>query len=67
MIPFLFLPIMALFLRVPRWTWSGAGEPVARDAMIVTLQSTLIAQVIVGRDPGGVPATRRFPGHIFVT
>jgi len=70
MILFLFLPIMALFLRVPPMDLVRAlGEPVARDAMIVTLQSTLIAQVIivvVGTPAAYLIATRRFPGRTFI-
>lgn len=70
MILFLFLPIMALFLRVPPMELIRAlGDPVAQDAMIITLQSTLIAQaiiVVVGTPAAYLIATRGFPGRSLV-
>ncbi len=70
MLLFLFLPILALFLQVPPMDLvSALGDPVAKDALIITLQSTLMAQVIIivlGTPAGYLIATREFPGRSLV-
>ncbi len=64
---FLVVPIVAIFLRVPPGKLIDAlGSGVARDALIVTLQTTVVAQVAIilfGTPTAYLLATRRFPGH----
>ena len=64
---FLVLPIAAIFLRVPPGELVDAlGSEAARDALVVTLQTTLVAQALIiafGTPTAYLLATRRFPGH----
>jgi molybdate transport system permease protein len=64
---FLVVPIAAIFLRVPPGQLVAAlGSEVARDALIVTLETTLIAQLLIvafGTPTAYLLATRRFPGR----
>ena len=67
---FLLVPIAAIFLRVPPGDLLDAlGSPVARDAMRVTLATTLTAQIVilvVGTPAAYLLATRRFRGRALV-
>jgi len=64
---FLVVPILAIFLRVsPGDLVSALGSAVARDALIVTLETTVIAQLLIvcfGTPTAYLLATRRFPGR----
>ena len=64
---FLVVPIVAIFLRVPPGDLVDAlGSEVARDALIVTLETTVVAQVLIlafGTPTAYLLANRRFPGH----
>jgi len=64
---FLVLPVVAIFVRVPPGDLVEAlGSPVARDAVRVTLATTLVAQaaiLLVGTPAAYLLATRRFPGR----
>ena len=64
---FLVVPIAAIFLRVPPGKLVDAlGSEVARDALVVTLQTTVVAQLLIiafGTPTAYLLATRRFPGH----
>ena len=64
---FLVVPVAAIFLRVPPGELvSALGSSVARDALRVTLVTTLVAQVailLVGTPAAYVIATRRFRGR----
>jgi len=64
---FLVVPILAIFLRVsPGDLASALGSAVARDALIVTLETTVIAQLLIvcfGTPTAYLLATRRFPGR----
>ena len=63
-------PIAAIFLRVPPGDLLDAlGSPVARDALRVTLATTLAAQAVillVGTPAAYLLATRRFRGRSLV-
>ena len=63
---FLFVPIAAIFLRVPPGDLIDAlGSEVARDALIVTLETTVVSQVLIitfGTPTAYLLANRRFPG-----
>lgn len=67
---FLVVPVAAIFLRVPPGELVDAlGSPVARDALRVTLVTTLVAQaviLVVGTPAAYLLATRRFRGRSFV-
>ena len=67
---FLVVPIAAIFLRVPPGDLVDAlGSEVARDALIVTLETTVVAQVLIlafGTPSAYLLANRRFPGHSLV-
>ena len=67
---FLLVPIAAIFLRVPPGDLLDAlGSPVARDALRVTLATTLTAQIVilvVGTPAAYLLATRRFRGRALV-
>jgi molybdate transport system permease protein len=67
---FLLVPIAAIFLRVPPGDLVDAlGSPVARDALRVTLATTLVAQLVilvVGTPAAYLLATRRFRGRALV-
>ena len=64
---FLLVPIAAIFLRVPPGDLVEAlGSPVARDALRVTIATTLVAQLVilvVGTPAAYLLATRRFRGR----
>ena len=67
---FLALPIAALFLRVgPGELVSSLGSPVARDAIVVSLKTNLIAEaliVVLGTPAAYLLARRRFRGRALV-
>jgi molybdate transport system permease protein len=67
---FLLVPIAAIFLRVPPGELLDAlGSPVARDALRVTLATTLAAQAAIllfGTPAAYLLATRRFRGRALV-
>jgi molybdate transport system permease protein len=67
---FLLIPIAAIFLRVPPGDLVDAlGSDVARDALRVTLATTLVAQLVilaVGTPAAYLIATRRFRGRALV-
>jgi molybdate transport system permease protein len=64
---FLVLPLIAIFTHVPPGELlDQLGEPVVRDALIVSLKTSLVAQlfiVLFGTPTAYVLATRRFPGR----
>ena len=66
-VAFLALPVVALFLRVPPSELvAQLGDPVARDALVVSLRTNAIAQVLVlaiGTPAAYALATRRFRGR----
>lgn len=67
---FLVLPIVAIFLRVPPGDLVAAlGSEAARDALLVTLETTLMAQaltLLVGTPAAYLLAHRRFRGRSLV-
>ena len=67
---FLALPVAALFLRVsPGDLVSSLGSSVARDAMVVSLKTNLIAEaliVVIGTPAAYLLARRRFRGRALV-
>ena len=69
-VAFLALPVVAIFLRVPPGDLLDAlGSQVARDALRVTLVTTLVAQgliLVVGTPAAYLLATRHFRGRPFV-
>jgi molybdate transport system permease protein len=64
---FLVVPIVAIFLRVPpRDLVAALGSQAARDALVVTIETTVVAQVLIiafGTPTAYLLANRRFPGH----
>jgi molybdate transport system permease protein len=66
-VAFLTLPIVAIFLRVPPGELlAGMTSGVARDALLVTLKTNVVANVLillVGTPAAYVIATRRFRGR----
>jgi molybdate transport system permease protein len=64
---FLLLPLVALFLRVPPGTlFAQLGSEVARDALLVSLKTSVIAHIfvlLVGTPAAYLLATRRFRGR----
>jgi molybdate transport system permease protein len=64
---FLALPVAAIFLRVsPGTLVHELGDPVARDALVVSLETSAVAQVLVvalGTPTAYLLATRRFRGR----
>lgn len=64
---FLLLPLVALFLRVPPGTLiEQLGSGAALDAMLVSLETSLIAHVVIlgfGTPVAWALATRSFPGR----
>ena len=66
-VTFLVLPVIAIFLRVsPTTLIRELGDPVARDALIVSLRTSALAQALVvvfGTPTAYVLATKRFRGH----
>ena len=67
---FLVVPVVAIFVQVPPGELLDAlGSEVARDALRVTLATTLAAQAVVlliGTPAAYLLATRRFPGRALV-
>ena len=67
---FLALPVVAIFLRVsPGTLVRELGDPVARDALIVSLETSAVAQLLVvgvGTPAAYLLATRRFRGRALV-
>lgn len=67
---FLLLPLAALLTRVgPAELLDALGSEVARDALVVTLETTFVAQaaiLLVGTPAAYLLATRRFPGRSLV-
>jgi molybdate transport system permease protein len=67
---FIVLPVVAIFTHVsPRELIHELSNPVVRDALVVTLKTTLIAQgliILFGTPTAWVLASRRFPGHALV-
>jgi molybdate transport system permease protein len=64
---FLVVPLVAIFTHVPPGELlDQLDEPVVRDALIVSLKTSLVAQVLIvlfGTPTAYVLATRRFPGR----
>jgi len=64
------LPVIAIFARVsPGTLVRELGDPVARDALVVSLKTSAIAQaaiVVFGTPTAYLLATRRFPGRAVV-
>ena len=64
---FLVLPVLAIFLRVsPTTLVHELGDPVARDALVVSLRTSALAQALVlvlGTPTAYLLATRRFRGR----
>ena len=64
---FLALPVVAIFARVsPGRLIAQLGNPVVTDALLVSLQTTLVAQALIlalGTPAAYVLATRRFRGR----
>ena len=67
---FLLLPVVAIFLRVsPGHLFAQLGNPVARDALLVSLKTNVIAEaliLLVGTPAAYFLARRRFRGRAFV-
>src|SRR6187401_2278840 len=66
---FLFLPIVAIFAHTsPAELVEQLGNPIFRDAFVVSLKTSLIAQVLIlafGTPTAFLLASRRFRGHAF--
>jgi molybdate transport system permease protein len=64
---FLVLPVVAIFARTsPRNLVDQLSNPVVRDALVVTLRTSAIAQVLIvvlGTPTAYLLASRRFPGR----
>ena len=64
---FLTLPVLAIFVRSPPSQLIEAlGEPVAREALLLSLETTTIAVaaiVLIGTPAAWLLATRRLPGR----
>jgi molybdate transport system permease protein len=64
---FLLLPLIAIFTRIPLGTLvDQLGNRVVRDALVVSLKTTLIAQAVIllfGTPTAYLVATRQFPGR----
>jgi molybdate transport system permease protein len=64
---FLVLPVLAIFLQVSPATLVGElGDPVARDAVVVSVRTSLLAQasiVVLGTPTAYLLATERFRGR----
>ncbi len=69
-VSFLVLPIVAIFLRVPPGQlFAQLGNPVARDALLVSLRTNAIAEaliLLVGTPAAYFLANRRFRGRALV-
>ncbi|HEX2240198.1 MAG TPA: ABC transporter permease [Actinomycetota bacterium] len=70
LVGFLALPLVALVLRAPPGELLRAlANPVALDAVIVTLKTSLVAHLLIlvlGTPAAYLLATRRFPGRLVV-
>jgi len=66
---FLLLPIVGIFVHTsPGKLLGQLSNPVVRDAFVVTLKTSLIAQTLIivfGTPTAYLLASRRFPGHSF--
>jgi molybdate transport system permease protein len=66
---FLLLPIFAIFAHTsPAHLVEQLSNPVVRDAFVVSLKTSILAQVLIvlfGTPAAHLLATRRFPGHAF--
>ncbi len=66
---FLLLPIVAIFAHTsPAELVEQLGNPIVRDAFVVSLKTSLIAQVLIlvfGTPTAFLLASRRFRGHAF--
>ena len=64
---FLLLPIVAIFVHTsPGHLIDQLSNPVVRDAFVVSIKTSLIAQALIllfGTPTAYLLATRRFPGH----
>jgi molybdate transport system permease protein len=64
---FLLLPIVGIFVHTsPGRLLDQLSNPVVRDAFVVSLKTTLLAQALIllfGTPTAYLLATRRFPGH----
>jgi molybdate transport system permease protein len=64
---FLVLPIVAIFVHTsPGNLLDQLSNPVVRDALVVSLKTSVIAQLLIvlfGTPTAYLLATRRFPGH----
>jgi molybdate transport system permease protein len=64
---FLLLPLLAIFLRVPLGDLAGQlGSNIARDAIVVTIKTTVIAQaliLLIGTPAAYLVANRSFRGR----
>ncbi|HTI34297.1 MAG TPA: ABC transporter permease [Miltoncostaea sp.] len=67
---FLVLPVVALFTQSPlSQMWDNLGDPVVRDALIVTVKTNAIAfgaTILLGTPAAYFIARRRFPGRSLV-
>jgi molybdate transport system permease protein len=67
---FLVLPVVAIFFRVsPATLWHELDRAVARDALVVTVKTSAVAQACVllfGTPTAWLLASRRFPGRAVV-
>ena len=67
---FLALPVAAIFLRVsPGHLFAQLGNPVSRDALLVSVKTSAIAHalvLVVGTPAAYLLAMRRFPGRSLV-
>jgi molybdate transport system permease protein len=67
---FLALPVAAIFLRVsPGTLVHELGDPVAHDALVVSLETSAVAQLLVvalGTPTAYLLATRRFRGRVLL-
>jgi molybdate transport system permease protein len=67
---FLALPMIAIFTHVPpRELIDQLSSPVVRDALVVTLKTSIVAQTLIvlfGTPTAYVLATRRFRGRAFL-
>ena len=66
---FLLLPILSIYLHTsPGNLLRQLSNPVVRDAFVVSIKTSVIAQVLIllfGTPTAYLLATRRFPGHSF--
>ena len=64
---FLLLPVLGIFVHTtPGHLLSQLGNPVAKDALVVSLKTSALAQlavVVLGTPTAYLLATRRFPGR----